>query len=63
MAKETQVRIFTRQGSSAAYEVESAVAEWLKEDAPSSIHIRGMDTAMAGDGSTIRFALTIWYES
>ena len=63
MSKKTHVRMFTRQGSSAVYDVESDVAEWLKEDAPSSIHIRGIDTAMAGEsGAHARFAVTIWYE-
>ena len=63
MTKITRVGMFSSQGSSAVYEVESALAEWLKEDAPQSINIRGIDTAMAGEsGAHIRFALTIWYE-
>ena len=63
MTKITRVRMFTSQGSSAVYDVESDVADWLKKDAPSSIHIRGIDTTMAGEsGAHIRFAVTIWYE-
>ena len=62
MSKKTHVRMFTSQGSSAVPDVESDVAEWLKGDAPSSIHIRGIDTAMASGSAHNRFAVTIWYE-
>ena len=63
MSKKTHVKMFTSQGSSAISDAESYVAEWLKGDAPSSIHIRGIDTAMAGESDAhIRFAVTIWYE-
>lgn len=62
MPKETRIRMFTRNGLSAVYDAESAVADWLQNDAPPSMNIRGINTTMSGQGSDMRFVLTIWYE-